>query len=84
MPEQPVSLQRSHSPAGAPIAILTVHNGPLNLFDQPLFDALAAALAKLTADPPRAVLLQAEGKVTSAGVDVHLFDGLTPEQGTAL
>ena len=83
-PESPVSLRHSHSPAGAPIAALTVHNGPLNLFDQPVFDSLAAALAKLTADPPRALLVKAEGKVTSAGVDVHLFDGLTPEQGAAL
>jgi enoyl-CoA hydratase len=84
MPEESVSLRRSQSPAGAPIATLTIHNGPLNLFDKAVFDALAAAMANLTADPPRAVLLHAEGKVTSAGVDVHLFDGLTPEQGAAL
>ncbi|RYZ35698.1 MAG: enoyl-CoA hydratase/isomerase family protein [Myxococcaceae bacterium] len=29
--------------------------------------------------PPRAVLIRAEGRVVSAGVDVHLFDDMQPE-----
>ncbi len=64
--------------------MLTVENGPLNLFDRPMFDALVANVAELTAGPPRAVLLRAEGKVNSAGVDVHIFEGLTRRQGADL
>lgn len=70
--------------AGAEYAVLTFDNPPLNLFDAAMFDSLAANLAELTANPPRAVLLRAEGKMNSAGVDVHVFDGLSIEQGDAL
>ena len=38
----------------------------------------------MAANPPRALLLRAEGKVNSAGVDVHLFQGLTAAEGAAL
>jgi enoyl-CoA hydratase len=63
---------------------VTINNGTLNLFEQAVFDALTSQIADLAAAPPRAVLLQAQGKVTSAGVDVHLFDGLDTDQGAAL
>ena len=49
-----------------------------------MIDALKAAVADVAAAPPRALLIRAEGRATSAGVDVHVFDGLTPEQGSAL
>lgn len=81
---QPVTLERSTTDGGAEVAVMTFAHGPLNLFDQAMFDALVAAVAELTAAPPRAVLLRAEGKVNSAGVDVHLFDGLTVQQGADL
>lgn len=64
--------------------MLTFDHGPLNLFDQAMFDAVVSDVADLTANPPRAVLLRAEGKVNSAGVDVHVFDGLTAQQGADL
>lgn len=67
-----------------PLAILTVAAPPVNLFDRAMFDALLAALDELDADPPRALLLRAEGKVWTGGVDVHEFDGLTPQTGTQL
>lgn len=38
----------------------------------------------MAANPPRALLLRAEGKVVSAGVDVHVFQGLTAAQGADL
>jgi enoyl-CoA hydratase/carnithine racemase len=41
-------------------------------------------LAELSARPPRALLLRAEGKLVSGGVDVHVFDGLSTEQGAEL
>ncbi|MFC8047903.1 enoyl-CoA hydratase/isomerase family protein [Nocardia sp. NPDC057353] len=81
---KPTRLERATTDGGAEIAVLTLANPPLNLFDQPLFDALVADIAELTARPPRAVLLRAEGKVVSGGVDVHVFDGLTVEQGAQL
>jgi enoyl-CoA hydratase len=81
---EPITLVRSATPAGAELATLTFDHGPLNLFDQAMFDSLTARVAELTADPPRAVLLRAEGKVNSAGVDVHVFRGLTEAQGADL
>ncbi|WP_430331664.1 enoyl-CoA hydratase/isomerase family protein [Rhodococcus sp. ACT016] len=83
-PPRPTRLERSTTGAGAEIAILTLDHGPLNLFDGAMFDAVTADVAALTARPPRAVLVRAEGKVVSGGVDVHVFDGLAPDQGAAL
>lgn len=80
----PTRLERIVTDGGAEVAVLTFAHGPLNLFDQAMFDAVIADIASLTAAPPRAVLLRAEGKVNSAGVDVHVFDGLTAEQGAEL
>ena len=81
MADEPTSLVRYSTDAGAEVAVLNFHHGPLNLFDQAMFDAVAANVADLTANPPRAVLLRADGKVNSAGVDVHVFDGLSAQQG---
>ena len=81
---KPTRLERTETAAGAQLAIITIDHPPLNLFDSALLDSLAADLAELTADPPRALLLRAEGKLVSGGVDVHEFDGLSVEQGTAL
>jgi enoyl-CoA hydratase/carnithine racemase len=49
---------------------------PLNLFDEAVFAGYEAAVAELEADPPRAVLFSAEGRVVSAGVDVKVFDAI--------
>ncbi len=67
-----------------PLAILTLAAPPLNLFDQAMIDALAEHVRTLAADPPRALLVQAEGRAVSGGVDVNLFDGLDVEQGSNL
>ncbi len=42
--------------------MLTLDNGPLNLFDQAMFDAVVADIADLTAHPPRAVLAAGRGE----------------------
>ncbi|SCX49245.1 Enoyl-CoA hydratase/carnithine racemase [Klenkia marina] len=62
------------------VAVLVLDNPPLNLFDAATFDALEARVAELVAltdpgrpDRARAVLVRAEGKVVSGGVDVALF-----------
>ena len=84
MSNEPTTVERSTTSAGGDVAVLTFDHGPLNLFDQAVFDSLTQRVAELSADPPRALLLRAEGKVNSAGVDVHVFQGLTAEQGAAL
>ena len=84
MPTEPTTVARHTTEGGADVAVLTFAHGPLNLFDQAMFDSLVARIADLAAAPPRALLLRAEGKVNSAGVDVHLFHGLNPDQGAAL
>src|SRR3954454_15947504 len=66
------------------LAVLTLDSPPLNLFDQRMIDDVRAAVADVAAEPPRALLIRAEGRAVSGGVDVHVFDGLTPEQGRAL
>jgi enoyl-CoA hydratase len=66
------------------LAVLTLDSPPLNLFDRLMFDALAAAVDSVAAEPPRALLIRAEGRAVSGGVDVAEFDGLTPEQASEL
>ncbi|MGW0044630.1 enoyl-CoA hydratase/isomerase family protein [Rhodococcus sp. NPDC003348] len=83
-PDKPTRLERIHTEGGAEVAVLTFDDGGLNLFDRAMFDSLTADLDALAATPPRAVLLRAEGKVNSGGVDVHVFDGLTEDEGAVL
>jgi enoyl-CoA hydratase len=66
------------------LAVLTLDSPPLNLFDRRMIDDFQAAVAVLVAEPPRALLIRAEGRAVSGGVDVHVFEGLTPEQGCRL
>ena len=63
------------------LLVLTLDSPPLNLFDQRMIDDFRAAVDEVAAEPPRALLIRAEGRAFSGGVDVHVFDGLTPEQG---
>jgi enoyl-CoA hydratase/carnithine racemase len=84
VPTEPTTIARYSTPAGADVATLTFAHGPLNLFDQAMFDSLIARVGELAANPPRALLLRAEGKVNSAGVDVHVFNGLTAQRGAQL
>ncbi len=76
----PVRLERE--PGG--LATITLDSPPLNLFDQAMMEALSAAISEVAAEPPRALLIRAEGRAVSGGVDVEVFHGLTPEQGSAL
>jgi enoyl-CoA hydratase len=67
-----------------PLAVLTLASPPLNLFDDALLEQLRAHIDAVATDPPRALLIQAEGRVVSGGVDVHLFQPLTEQTGTEL
>jgi len=66
------------------LAVITLDSPPLNLFDQRMMDDLRAAIDEVAATPPRALLIRAEGRAVSGGVDVEVFAGLSPEQGSAL
>src|SRR4051794_41874078 len=66
------------------LAVLTVSKPPLNLFDADVEDGLRAAVEVLSAAPPRGLLIRAEGKVWTGGVDVHVFAGLDPQQAAEL
>ncbi|MEC3916622.1 enoyl-CoA hydratase/isomerase family protein [Nocardia sp. CDC160] len=81
---KPTRLERIVTAGGADAAILTIDHPPLNLFDKALLEALSADIEELSANPPRALLLRAEGKLVSGGVDVHTFQGLTVEEGAQL
>ena len=64
---------------------VTLDAPPLNLFDEAVFAGYERALDEIEADPPRAVLLDAAGKVVSAGVDVKVFDAISSaEEGGRL
>lgn len=78
-PPDPVRLEHD-----GPLAVLTLAAPPLNLFDRALIDALAGHVRTLAADPPRGLLVRAEGRAVSAGVDVRLFDGLTVDEAGLL
>ncbi len=68
-----------------PLAVLTIDHPPLNLFDHALMDALAEQVDALHGASPRGLLVRAEGKVVSGGVDVGaVFDGLGPQEGSRL
>jgi enoyl-CoA hydratase len=75
----PVSLERD----GA-LAVLTLSSPPLNLFDRAMLDGVRAAVDDLAADPPRGLLVRAEGRIVSGGLDVALFDGLSVRDAAAL
>lgn len=67
-----------------PLRVLTIDSPPLNLFDRSLMDELAQAVERIAADPPRGLLIRAEGRAVSGGVDVNVFDGLSVEQAARM
>jgi enoyl-CoA hydratase len=68
-----------------PLAVLTFDSPPLNLFDDAVFAGFKDAIDRVAADPPRGLLIRAEGKVVSGGVDVgKVFDGMSAQRGGEL
>ncbi|AXT86413.1 enoyl-CoA hydratase [Aeromicrobium sp. A1-2] len=55
------------------IAVLTFSVPPVNLYSLELHEELDRALDEVVAAPPRALLIRAEGKIVSGGVDVSQF-----------
>ncbi|GAB4588557.1 enoyl-CoA hydratase/isomerase family protein [Nocardia sp. IFM 10818] len=81
---KPTRLEYIATEGGARAAVLTIDHPPLNLFDKALLEALAVDIEELAAEPPRALLVRADGKLVSGGVDVHVFDGLSTAEGAQL
>src|SRR3954452_16547931 len=73
-----------HRTDEGPLAVLTLDHGKLNLFDREVFSSLADAARALAETPPRGLLINARGRVVSGGVDVHVFEGLAPDEAAAL
>lgn len=55
------------------IAVLTFSAPPVNLYSLEMHADFDRALDEVVADPPRALLIRAEGKIVSGGVDVAQF-----------
>jgi enoyl-CoA hydratase/carnithine racemase len=55
------------------IAVLTFADPPVNLYSLQLHADFDHALDEVVAEPPRALLIRAEGKIVSGGVDVAQF-----------
>jgi enoyl-CoA hydratase/carnithine racemase len=75
----PITLDRD-----GPLATITIDSPPLNLFDAAMIEGLDSAIEAVRNDPPRALLIRAEGRVVSGGVNVAEFEGLSPAQGSKL
>jgi len=55
------------------IAVLTFSAPPVNLYSLELHDEFDQVLDQVETDPPRALVIRAEGKIVSGGVDVSQF-----------
>ena len=64
------------------VAVLTFADPPVNLYSLEMHDAFDSALDDVEADPPRALLVRAEGKIVSGGVDVSQFQSATSKADT--
>jgi enoyl-CoA hydratase/carnithine racemase len=63
---------------------IVLSNPPLNLFDDTLMAELRTAVDEAASAAPRALIVRAEGKVFTAGVDVGVFEGLDIPAADAL
>ena len=59
------------------VGVITLDSPPMNLFDGDVVEGLEGALAEAAGSDARALIVRAEGQVFTAGVDVHVFDGLS-------
>jgi enoyl-CoA hydratase len=66
------------------VAEIVLASPPLNLFGPALMDGLARAVASAAEERPRALVVRADGDVFTAGVDVHVFEGLDAAGADAL
>jgi enoyl-CoA hydratase len=68
-----------------PLAVVSLDAPPLNLFDEAMVESLRAAIDEVARTPEaRGLLLRANGRAVSGGVDVHTFQPLTSSTSEAL
>jgi enoyl-CoA hydratase len=70
----PVQQQSLRLERSGPLAVITIDRPPLNLWGPPMYSALTAASIALAEAPPRGLLIRAEGRAVSAGVDIAHFE----------
>lgn len=79
MAEQRVTYDRDGD-----VGIVTIADPPLNLFGAELVNDLMASMEEAEGDLPRALVVRAEGRVFTGGVDVQVFQGLTAGRSAEL
>ena len=62
------------------VGVVVIDAPPLNLFGEELTRDLASIFDEVAGDPPRALLIRAEGELFTGGADVHVFDGKSPDE----
>jgi enoyl-CoA hydratase/carnithine racemase len=63
---------------------IVIAHPPLNLFNATLIEDLGHAVEATTGSGARALIVRAEGDLFTAGVDVHVFEGLDVARADAL
>jgi enoyl-CoA hydratase len=66
------------------VAEIVISHPPLNLWGPQLIADVEDGVARAGAERPRALIVRGEGEVFSAGVDVHVFEGLDAQSAGAL
>ena len=66
------------------VAEIVISNPPLNLWGPQLIADVEDGVARAAAERPRALIVRAEGDVFSAGVDVHVFEGLDAQSAATM
>lgn len=76
------SVRLQHEDNG--IGVVVIDSPPLNLFDATLMNDLIQVLDEAEGEMFRALIVRAEGKVFTGGVDVKIFDDKTPEEAKGI
>jgi enoyl-CoA hydratase/carnithine racemase len=63
---------------------VVLEHPPLNLFGAEVLDDLETAVEEAGRAEIRALVVRAEGKVFTGGVDVNMFEGLSPQDALEL
>jgi enoyl-CoA hydratase/carnithine racemase len=75
--ERPVRLERDGD-----VALMILHDPPLNLFGQAAFESLSACLDELEGSDARALVWRAEGDLFTGGADVNVFQQIVDHQAS--
>src|SRR3954449_6860718 len=66
------------------VGLVVMDDPPLNLFGDEMIADLVGAIEQAAGDSIRALVVRAEGRVFTGGVDVQVFAGKTHEEGAVL